>query len=72
VRANSVVMGVVTGTRFIDELNPQIAVDELPKVPLGRHSSVDEIVDTVEFLASDRARFITGEVVNVSGGRLLR
>lgn len=72
VRANAIVMGVVTGTRFIDELNPQIAVDELPKVPLGRHSSVEEIVDTVEFLASDHARFITGEIVNVSGGRLLR
>jgi NAD(P)-dependent dehydrogenase (short-subunit alcohol dehydrogenase family) len=72
VRANAVTMGVVTGTRFIDELNPQIAIDELPKVPLGRHANVEEIVDTVEFLASDRARFITGEILNVAGGYVIR
>jgi NAD(P)-dependent dehydrogenase (short-subunit alcohol dehydrogenase family) len=72
VRANAIAMGVVTGTRFIDELNPQIAERELPKVPLGRHSSVHEIVDVIEFLASERARFITGEILNVSGGYFLR
>jgi NAD(P)-dependent dehydrogenase (short-subunit alcohol dehydrogenase family) len=65
-------MGVVTGTRFIDELHPEVAARELPKVPLGRHSSVEDIADVVEFLASERARFITGEILNVSGGAYLR
>jgi len=72
IRANAVTMGVVTGTRFIDELNPEIAKAELPKVPMGRHATVEEIVDAVEFLASDRARFITGEILNVTGGYYLR
>jgi NAD(P)-dependent dehydrogenase (short-subunit alcohol dehydrogenase family) len=72
VRVNAVAMGVVTGTRFIDELHPEVAARELPKVPLGRHSSVEDIADAVEFLASERARFITGEILNVSGGAYLR
>jgi NAD(P)-dependent dehydrogenase (short-subunit alcohol dehydrogenase family) len=72
IRANAVTMGVVTGTRFIDELNPQIAEEMLPRVPMGRHSTVEEIVDAVEFLASDKARFITGEILNVAGGFHIR
>lgn len=72
VRTNAVTMGVVTGTRFIDELNPRIAAEELPKAPMGRHAEVGEIVDAVEFLLSDRARYVTGEILNVAGGTYLR
>lgn len=72
VRANAITMGVVTGTRFIDVLHPEIAEAELPKVPLGRHSTVDDITNAVAFLASDRAAFITGEILNVAGGAYLR
>jgi len=72
VRANAITMGVVTGTRFIDELNPEIAARELPKVPLGRHCTTEDIVNAVEFLVSDRASFITGEILNVAGGYTLR
>jgi 3-oxoacyl-[acyl-carrier protein] reductase len=37
--------------------------------PLRRTGSPDEIADTVVFLASERASFITGETVHVTGGR---
>jgi 2-hydroxycyclohexanecarboxyl-CoA dehydrogenase len=36
--------------------------------PFGRVARPDEIADAVLFLASDRARFITGQVLSVSGG----
>lgn len=39
--------------------------------PLGRLATTDDIVDAIEFLASDRARFITGEVLHVCGGAQL-
>ena len=36
--------------------------------PLGRLEEPEDVADTVVFLASDAARFITGEALNVSGG----
>ncbi|MBV6762363.1 SDR family NAD(P)-dependent oxidoreductase [Rhodococcus opacus] len=39
--------------------------------PLGRLATADDIVDAVEFLASDKARFVSGEVLHVCGGAQL-
>lgn len=38
------------------------------RIPMGRFATPEEIADAVVFLASDRARFITGQVINVDGG----
>lgn len=38
------------------------------QVPLGRLGTPDEIADAVLFIASDQARFITGQVLYVDGG----
>jgi len=40
----------------------------ISQVPLGRLASPDEIADAVLFLASDRARFISGQLLCVDGG----
>jgi 3-oxoacyl-[acyl-carrier protein] reductase len=40
--------------------------------PLGRAATPEEIADVVVFLASDRAQWVCGEVVNVDGGVLFR
>ena len=36
--------------------------------PLRRWSTPDDIADVVVFLASDAARFVTGETLSVDGG----
>ncbi len=52
-----------------------ITVEELHRrykeasIPLGRSGKLSEVADTVCFLASDRAGYIHGTVINVSGGK---
>jgi 3-oxoacyl-[acyl-carrier protein] reductase len=37
-------------------------------IPAGRAGKPEEIADMVTFLASDRAAYITGQVISVDGG----
>ena len=52
-----------------------ITVEQLRKgykkvsIPLGRSGKLSEVANTVCFLASDRASYIHGTVINVSGGK---
>ena len=51
-------------------LDPESAVADLNKtVPLGHIASPQEIVDAMVFLASDDARYVTGTVLEVAGGK---
>ena len=42
---------------------------ELKKyIPVGRFGKAEEVADLVSFLVSDRASYITGEVISINGG----
>lgn len=71
IRCNEVIMGLVTGTRFTDT-QPAKAADFVERVPLGRNATTEDIAEAVAFLASERAAFVTGEVMNVTGGAVFR
>ena len=43
----------------------------LSTVPLGRLCAPEDIANTMVFLASDEASFITGDVIEVDGGRCI-
>ena len=51
-------------------LDPQRGIEELNKtVPLGHIAEPEEIADVMVFLASDEARYIAGETVEVTGAK---
>jgi 3-oxoacyl-[acyl-carrier protein] reductase len=66
-----VVNGVNPGTSPTEMMMgwPQEILDGIVKnTPLGRMCQPEDIADTVAFLASDAARFVHGETVDVNGG----
>ena len=44
----------------------------IKRIPLGRVSDPKEVAYTVSFLASDKADYITGATIDVTGGMLMR
>ncbi|WP_375488455.1 SDR family NAD(P)-dependent oxidoreductase [uncultured Mycobacterium sp.] len=71
IRANTVSMGMVEGTKFVMD-HPELRERPDTLGPLGSLPDKDEIAELVAFLASARAAHITGEIVNVSGGAYMR
>lgn len=46
-----------------------LSTDYSKSIPLGREGKLTEIGDLVSYLASDRAGYITGTTLNISGGK---
>jgi 3-oxoacyl-[acyl-carrier protein] reductase len=72
VRANVVAPGWVATDMAADALNDDALLKKLAvEIPLGRLASADDVAGPILFLASDLARHITGEVLNINGGAVL-
>jgi dehydrogenase/reductase SDR family member 4 len=73
IRVNAVAPGVIK-TKFSEALwkNEFIRKVVEQTSPLGRLGEVDDVVGAVVFLASDAAKYITGEIMVVNGGTGLK
>lgn len=70
IRVNCVSPGVVSTalTAQAGEIDPGRLAKIAEAIPLRRPGLPDEIADAVLFLASDKASYITGQTLSVSGG----
>ena len=70
IRVNCVAPGVVD-TDMNAHLSPRDLSALEEETPLGRIGTPEEIAQAIFFLASDRASFITGQVLAVDGGMVI-
>jgi len=70
VTANAIAPGLIE-TPLVRSLSTyeMLKTNALARQPVQRLGAVEDIASAVAFLASDRASFITGELLHVTGGR---
>jgi NAD(P)-dependent dehydrogenase (short-subunit alcohol dehydrogenase family) len=77
IRVNAVAPGTIMtplNQKIFDTIDdPQALIDTWNKAhPIGRFGEASEVAEAVAFLASERASFITGEILRVDGGLVVR
>jgi NAD(P)-dependent dehydrogenase (short-subunit alcohol dehydrogenase family) len=75
IRVNAVCPGIVAGTEMRAEIDAEsralgrpTSTDRVGWIPMGRLAEAEDVAGVVAFLASDDARYMTGQAVNVTGG----
>lgn len=70
ITVNSVAPGLIDTS-----MNANLSEEELKNfidtIPLGRIGKPEEVAEAIYFLASDKADYITGQVLNVNGGYVI-
>ena len=70
IRVNAVQPGLIS-TPMTDALSQAALKEKLEQIPLGRPGRVDEIADAVLYLSSPMSSYVTGAVLEVTGGRYM-
>ncbi|MFQ6860369.1 MAG: 3-oxoacyl-[acyl-carrier-protein] reductase [Beduini sp.] len=67
INVNAVAPGFIQ-TDMTAVLSDEVKADLAKNIPLGTLGTVEDVANTVAFLASDESKYITGQVIHVDGG----
>ena len=67
ITVNAVAPGFIA-TDMTDKLSETVKEEACKTIPLGAFGTVEDVAEAVVFLASDKAKYITGQVLCVDGG----
>lgn len=67
ITVNAVAPGFIK-TEMTDVLKDEVKSALMEQIPMKQFGETEDIANTVAFLASDEARYITGQVISVDGG----
>lgn len=67
IRVNVVAPGAID-TEIIKGVAPKMIERVVAGIPMRRVGQAQEVADLVSFLASDRARYVTGQTIQIDGG----
>ncbi|HGN7260997.1 TPA: 3-oxoacyl-[acyl-carrier-protein] reductase [Staphylococcus aureus] len=67
ITVNAVAPGFIVSD-MTDALSDELKEQMLTQIPLARFGHDTDIANTVAFLASDKAKYITGQTIHVNGG----
>ena len=70
VTVNAIAPGFIE-TDMTAELSDDVKAALLPQIPLGKLGAAEDIAHAAVYLASDAARYVTGQVLNVDGGMVM-
>ena len=70
IRVNAIAPGFIE-TDMTKQLDKEKFEERLSSIPMGRIGKPHDIANLVIFLASDKAEYITGQIIGVDGGMLI-
>jgi len=68
IRVNSVAPGLTNTDMLVENTQKEIVVETIERISMKRLGEPYEVANTVVFLASEMASYITGQVIRVDGG----
>ena len=68
IRVNAVAPGVIVTDMLTDYFSEEEIAAMAEEAPLGRNGTPEDVAELIAFLASDRASFITGQIIGCDGG----
>lgn len=67
ITVNAIAPGMVE-TDMANQIPEAVRQEFLKQIPMGRFAKPEEIAETIAFLCSDKASYITGQIIHVNGG----
>lgn len=70
IRVNAIAPGFIA-TEMTEVLDDKVKDGIMTNIPLKQFGSVEDVANMVAFLASDKSKYVTGQVMNVDGGMVM-